>query len=190
VIRTRTVITALTLVSVLALGACSGDDPEPKFAPTPSTSAPTSPSTTTASGPTQPTMPTDATHLTESGAQAFLSYWFAALSHAMVSGDTGAVREHSDQTCQSCSALIEQIADLYSKGGRVETSGWTVEESVVNGDFSADAPTFLIRVNEGKRALFDGDKLVDRTPMAKVPMHVELSSATGSWLVSGVEILQ
>jgi Family of unknown function (DUF6318) len=188
VIRTRTVVTTLTALTVLALGACSGDDPKPKVAP-PSSSAPTSPSTSAASGDVAPTMPEGATAPDRTGAERFVEYWFEALSYAMVTGDTALVDEGSAPACDSCAALGKQIAKLYEHGGRVETDGWAVEASTVNGEFESEAPSFLLRVNQAKRSLYEGKKLIDRTPLMKVPMHVELARSASGWLVSRLEIL-
>ena len=108
----------------------------------------------------------------------------------MKTGDVTAVDQASAAGCESCRALLRQIEDLYSKGGRVKTDGWSIEAKTLAGTFDVVAPSFLIRVNEASRVLLDGNKVVDRTPMAKVPMHIRLASDSGSWMVTNLEILE
>jgi hypothetical protein len=120
VTRTRTAITALSCLSVLALGACSDDDPEPKFAPTPSTSAPTSPSTTAASGPAEPTMPAAAGQRSDAGAEAFVRYFIEVLNFAQRTGNTGTLDQISTPNCSACAGYITAIDTAYGGGGRVE----------------------------------------------------------------------
>jgi hypothetical protein len=116
VTRTRTVITAFALASVLALGACSDDDPEPKFAPTPSTSAPTAESTSPVAsmGP----------------AEAFAA-WVDARNEALTTGDTAGAEALSAATCETCRNSLDPIREIYEKGGHYETDGWTVVASRV-----------------------------------------------------------
>jgi len=186
---TRVVITAAAVTLLLGLAACSSDDPEPRVAP-PTSQAP---STSPASDPTPsggPSLPPQASALSPEGAESFIDYWFRALSYGMATGDTSMVGDASETGCKSCSALIGQIEDLYAKGGKVETAGWRVEAKTLVGGFDVREPSFLLRVNEAKRVLLDGEKVVDRTPMAKVPMHIQLSSESGTWTVSALEIIE
>jgi hypothetical protein len=126
VTRTRTVITALSCLSVLALGACSDEDPEPKFAPTPSTSAPTSPSTTAASGPTEPTMPAAAQGHDQAAARAFVRYWLDTLNYAIESGDSDSLRAVSASDCKACERVAQTIDAVYSKGGSMSGGTWSL----------------------------------------------------------------
>jgi hypothetical protein len=118
---TRTVITAFTLVSVLALGACSDDDPEPKFAPTPSTSAPTEESTSPASpsDPVEPSMPTEATRDSDAGAEAFVRYWIEMVNFAQRTGQTNGLRKLNDVRCAGCRGMVEAIDSAYRSGGHI-----------------------------------------------------------------------
>jgi hypothetical protein len=110
VTRTRTVLTALSCLSVLALGACSEDDPEPKFAPTPSTSAPTSPTTSPTS--------VDPEHTVRA--------WIEAQNTALRTGETDDLKALSATSCRGCSDFIRPIESVYEDGGHFTTKGWTV----------------------------------------------------------------
>jgi hypothetical protein len=137
VTRTRTVITVFTLVSVLALGACSDDDPEPKFAPTPSTSAPTSPSTTAASGPTEPTMPAVANGTDAASAEAFVTFYWEMVNYAEQTGDLAAVKRLSSDDCVACRSGLKYLEGVFTDGGEIKGGDQTVSHpstSFANND--------------------------------------------------------
>ena len=183
---TRAVIAAALLA--LGLAACSGSDPEPNVAPSSSVSPGDESSSEGATD--GPAPPPEAAGLTQAGAESFIDYWFRALSYGMVSGNTTRVDTVSARSCKSCQALIQQIKDLYAKGGRLRTTGWSVGAMAVSGEFEPASPSFLLRVDEASRILVDGDKVVDRTPPAEVPMHIGLSSGSGAWIVARLEIIE
>jgi hypothetical protein len=124
VARTRTVITALTLVSVLALGACSEDDPEPKFAPTPSTSAPTSPSTTAA-----PDLESPRKQQAD-----LIDQFVKALSESLGTGDPTGFLKLSSKSCQNCQVLADNLNDAYAGGGHIENGSWSLISSNYQGE--------------------------------------------------------
>jgi hypothetical protein len=186
---TRAVIAAVGVALVLGVAACSGDDPEPKVAPS-TASGSSSPSASGVDASPGPEVPAVATELSRIGAERFVDYWFRALSYGMTTGDTRVVGEISSPGCGSCHALIQQIEDLYARGGRVKTAGWAVEGKTIDGQFDSEAPSFLLRVNEASRVLLDGRKIVDRTPMAKIPMHIQLARGSEGWTVADLEIIE
>src|SRR4051794_21506113 len=121
VTRFRSVATALLLPPVLALGACSGDDPEPRLAAPSSSSA--SPSGTSA-----PLNPVEA-----------FSAWVDARNRALQSGDTAAVEALSAPSCRTCRNAIAPIKQVFQNGGRFNTEGWTVVASRLKARSADDA---------------------------------------------------
>ena len=115
--RSRTVITAMSLMSVLALGACSDDDPEPELAP-PSSSAPSSPSTTAVSGPIEPTMPAAARGTDAAAAEAFVRFYWEMVNYAQATGDVRALTKLSED-CPACRGGVTFIKQVYARGGRL-----------------------------------------------------------------------
>jgi hypothetical protein len=113
--RARAVLTALVLSSALALSGCSGDDPEPKFAP-PSSEPPESPSTTAASGPSEPEMPEAAKGTDAAAAEAFVKFYWAMVNYAQETGDVDGLRRLS-RNCQNCDAGAKSIEDTYAADG-------------------------------------------------------------------------
>jgi hypothetical protein len=115
---TRAVITACSLLSVLALGACSGGDPEPRFAPS-SSSPPTSPSTTAASDPVPPTMPAEAKGTDAAAAEAFVRFYWEMVNYAQATGDLRDLRVISSMHCVACRGGIGGIEQVVARGGRI-----------------------------------------------------------------------
>lgn len=114
--RTRAVLTAAVLLSALALGGCTDDDPEPKFGPIESTSpaSPTSPSTTTAAA----LSPEDTVRA-----------WVDARNAALASGDVTPAEELSASGCTTCQASLDPIRQVHADGGSFDTDGWTVDSA-------------------------------------------------------------
>jgi hypothetical protein len=136
VTRSRTVITALCVVSVLALGACSGSDPQPKFAdPTPT--VPSSPSTTAVSGPIEPTMPAAAQGTDAAAAEAFVKFYWEMVNYAQATGDLDGLRSISPADCEACQRGVDYLDSVFRRDGRVrggENSLSSISSGPVGGD--------------------------------------------------------
>ena len=118
VTRSRTALTALLVVSVLALGACSGSDPQPKFAdPTPS--QPTSPSTTAVSGPVEPTMPAAAQGTDAAAAEAFVRFYWEMVNYAQATGDLEGLRSLAGPECGPCASGLKALERLVEREAAV-----------------------------------------------------------------------
>lgn len=124
--RTRAVLTAAVLLSALALGGCSDDEPEPKFAPP--SKAPTSPSTTAASGPIEPTLPEAAKGDDRAAAGVFVRHYWEMVRYAEESGDLDGLRRLSSPQCQPCVQGIEYLEDVHAANGRISGGERTVTE--------------------------------------------------------------
>src|SRR4051812_17262664 len=137
--RARAVLTALLVASALSLVGCSGDDPEPKFAP-PSSEPPESPSTTAAAAPEE----------------SFVRSYFDAIGHATQSGDTSKFMQLSAQGCDNCSILASNIEGGYADGGRVEGASWTVEDIVEAGE-THGGTIWNVDVRTARERWYDAD---------------------------------
>ena len=118
--RSRTALTALSMISVLALGACSGDDPEPKVAdPSPSATLPSSPSTTPVSGPVEPTMPAEARGTDAAAAEAFVKFYWEMVNYAEQSSDLAGLRRIAAPECNACKQGMRYLKDVFEAGGEI-----------------------------------------------------------------------
>jgi hypothetical protein len=126
---------------VLALGACSDDDPEPKFAPTPSTSAPTEVTTS-------PT--TAADEETE-----FVASYFKSIGEATTNGDTTAFVGVSSPDCTNCQTLARNIDRAFKGGSHVEGALWVIAKSVRAGK-RPEGNVWNVDVTTARERWYDG----------------------------------
>ena len=178
VTRTRTVITALTVVSVLALGACSGDDPEPKFAPTPSTSAPTS----------EPTDVTTSPSVVKDEEAEFVTSYFELIGEATTDGDTAEFVEMSSPACANCQTLARNIDRAFRGGGYVEGASWVVAKSVKAGERSG-GNEWNVDVTTARERWYDANgELVKIVKPSTQKFGIIVTADDGSFRVSDMRL--
>lgn len=125
--RSRTALTALSMISVLALGACSGDDPEPKVAdPSPSATLPSSPSTTPVSGPVEPTMPPEAQGSDAAAAEAFVKFYWEMVNYAEQTEDLTGLKRIAAPECVACKRGMDYLTGVFDAGGQISGGIQTV----------------------------------------------------------------
>lgn len=110
------------LAAALLLVGCSDDDsPEPRIAPTDTSSAASTPTTPapTASGPVEPTMPAAAEGDDAAAAEAFVEFYWEVANYAQETGDTEALARWSAKSCVGCRAAIDLVNDVYGSGGHI-----------------------------------------------------------------------
>lgn len=143
--RARAVFTALLVASGLGLAGCSGDDPEPQFAP-PSSEAPGSPpSTTAAAGPTAPEMPEAAKGTDAAAAEAFVKHYWESVDYAQATGDLDELASLASKECKPCIAGLRYLRGVYARDGVI--SGGESRVDVLRTGFVRDAgkPTAVVR---------------------------------------------
>jgi hypothetical protein len=55
--------------------------------------------------------------------------WVKAQNHALRTGDTSEMRALAAANCRGCDNLADPIDEIYAKGGRYDTDGWTVDKA-------------------------------------------------------------
>jgi hypothetical protein len=125
--RSRTAFALGVVVLPLVLGGCSGDDPEPKFAPPESTSPTASGSpSSTPTGPVEPTMPAAARRHTVAGAQAFVKFYWEMVNYAQATGALEPLVKLSAGNCGACSGGVGFLRKIFTAGGSVRGGEVTV----------------------------------------------------------------
>jgi hypothetical protein len=179
----RTPLAAAALLAACLLGACSDDDPKPDIAD-PSPSAPSTSATVSTSPPTQTSAPPPSPRQS-------VDAWLIAWTVAMQTGETDSVSELSSTDCQSCERLISKVAEVYGKGGRYETDGWSATRVSEAPDSVSETPSYVMQVVQTRRSLYGADgQLVDVAPRTKVPMRMTFQRVDEVWLLARLEILE
>ena len=184
-VRTRAALAALLAGCLLA--GCSDDDPKPNIvdpttsvSSTPPVSVSTSPTSSPTSAPTAEVEPRDV-----------VDEWLQAWNVAMTSGDTKPVRSLSTSECASCGRLMSKVEEVYRKGGRYETDGWSATRVSEAPDSREATPSFVMQVVQASRALYGADgELVDQAPKTTIPMRMTFAQSQGTWKLSRLEILE
>jgi hypothetical protein len=117
---------AVVAALALSLGACSEDDPEPKFSP-PESSSPAPTETTS-----EPPAPAPEKLSPEETVRA----WVEARNITVEDGNTDDVYALSTGNCKTCRDSVEPVARVYRHGGHYETEGWRVEDAERRPDFA------------------------------------------------------
>jgi len=113
---------------VLVLAGCSGEDPEPKMAPTQSVASTPSTSAPTVSPSVDPMSPEETVRA-----------WVKARNAALQDGDTAAVEALAAKGCEACRHSTDPIRQVYAKGGHYETEGWRLVASRLKSSTSTRA---------------------------------------------------
>ena len=180
----RTPLAAVALLAACLLAACTDDDPKPDI-PDPTPSAPTS---TATAGSTSPTVTPTSVAITPREA---VDVWLAAWTVAMNTGETQSVRDLSTPDCDSCARLIAKVEEVYEKGGRYETNGWTATRVSEAPDSVSATPSYVMQVVQAPRSLYGADgELVDEAARSKVPMRMTFKSVGDAWALNRLEILE
>jgi hypothetical protein len=156
------------------LVGCSGDDPEPKFAP-PSSEPPESPSTTAAAA--------------SAGPAEVLRDWVAARNRAMHTGDVSDVAALSAPNCRSCQDAIDPIKQVHAAGGWFHTPGWTVVSARIKSEGETHARvSAAIRYEAGRTLPAAGADPVAYDSEGHIVL-VELAMVASHWLVEDLVYL-
>lgn len=177
-------LVGLGVLAVVATGCQSNPKPPPLETASSSSATPT-PSPTEAA----PTLPAEAKGTSEAAAKAFVRHYFDVINHAAESGEVNALEELSDAKCTSCSAIRENIDEIYSAGGEIRSDGWTLlgirviragrGSAVASLDVELE-PETVVRSSGGKSVHNQG---------SRQPMTIFLSADSGSWLVTRLDLV-
>ena len=130
------------VVPLLVLDGCSGD-PEPKLAPSES-SSPTGSSSSSAAD-------------SNPGATArFINDYFDAVGTSTATGDTREFVGMSSPKCRNCRTLAHNIEAPYENGGRVEGSNWEVAD-LRRTSASEFGSVWNVDVRTTRERWYDGD---------------------------------
>ena len=173
-------------VALLALAGCSDDASQAK-PQDPTTSAARSPSPKETETADAPSIPPDAMGTDEASAKAFVRYWFRVFTDSMNEGNSDALVALSAADCTTCKAFADLISRTYSKGGRIESNGWT---AVNFARLDNDSMAFDFIARSGKETFYRADGSVRRRYKGgDQNMTVALVESDSAWKVNKLAVL-
>lgn len=120
-------IVGLIAAALVLLAGCQGDpdvlEPDPTTSPTPTAARPSA---------SPPTASVQASEDSAEGAIAFAAHWLATSNFAAISGQTGELRQISDDSCRGCETYIQLYESVRRDGGQLEGAERTLVEASAN----------------------------------------------------------
>jgi hypothetical protein len=142
------VIVLLTVVILQSLPSATSEQ-----GPTAGTTAP-APGTLSPIG--APPLTTDARAATQAGAAAFVRYWFATVTYAAASGDTGPFQLASGPGCQACTAVVQAIRSGWQDGRQMRGGAYTIRDVSADGFFTVEHPALTAVFDRAPRSTLAG----------------------------------
>jgi hypothetical protein len=103
-----------------------------------------------------PQLTADARAASQSGAAAFVKYWFATLTYATASGDTGPFQAASGPGCDACASAIQAIHAGWQNGNQLRGGGYTVRDVMADGFFTVEHPALTTVFDRSPRSTLAG----------------------------------
>lgn len=181
-------LTALALVGSLALGASGCGDDSPSPAPSTSSAAASPTPTATATGPAAPVLPELASRKDAVGAKAFVKFYFAALTHAMKTGDTELMDKFAAKDCETCVGIAKKIRRIYDAGGRNDGGGWQIGRLQYMNDSTDALHHMIVSVTQPPQRLIDQTgKVRQQDPRTDFLFNVWASQGTNGWRLREIQ---
>jgi hypothetical protein len=177
VTRLRTALALTLTVPLLALGACSEEDPQPKIAPSESSSPTESPSASSSASPQA---------LSETQT---VRRFFEGISASISAGDSSRFMTLAAKRCTNCQEIAQSLENAYADGGHIENGRWTVVRlQRVSG--SPQAGLWNVDIQTAKERWFDGEgQLVKVVTPDKLKFKVAVFRRSDAWKIRELRLV-
>jgi hypothetical protein len=128
---------------------------------------------------------------TVSAAKAFTKYWVNTLNQATTSGKTEQLLALSGPKCARCKDFAQQLKQIYSAGGHVETKGWKVTNVIPIAGENLKHPGFQVVATVSPQKVYRSKGAKPQTYAGgHQGMRMFLTRAGDQWQVATIEIAQ
>jgi hypothetical protein len=128
---------------------------------------------------------------TVSAAKAFTKYWVNTLNQATTSGKTEQLLALSGPKCARCKDFAQQLKQIYSAGGHVETKGWKVTNVIPIAGENLKHPGFQVVATVSPQKVYRSKGAKPQTYAGgHQGMRMFLTRAGDQWQVETIEIAQ
>ena len=124
-------------------------------------------------------------------AEAFARHYVDLVNYSSATGETAALEAAGTSACKSCAAIAGNVREIYDRGGRIESQGWTIEKIKAVRLTSARAAVLQLSVRQsaetvrkkrnGPTESFDG---------GMQPMVMHLRSNSSEWVVDRLDLVE
>lgn len=171
---------------------CSDDGPEAGPSPSPTVSVSTSGSASPSEeAPVEPVLPEAAKVATESGARAFIAYYWELINYAQVTGDVAGLEKVSGPKCRGCRSGVGAIREHYRAGGTIKGGAYSVKVVKINRlRSSADSPlAFEAKVvaRNAPQEIIAADGSVTHQSAGRSTLVVAALWISGHWRLEAME---
>lgn len=140
----------------------------------------------TATAAQAPAVPVEATENSREGGTAFVEYWFAALTHAVRTGETAPVSERVNPDCQQCQDAVATIDAVHARGGSLRGGAYVVRNVTAADLWSADRPVYDATVDRSPRTVSGASGFDDLPGLSFATCSVVLEWSPEGWSVREV----
>lgn len=167
---------AVMICSLLGLAGCAGADPV--------ASAPTA--TPTLEEPAPSASPSAPETVEPETAKEFIRRWPVVETEMLNSGQTDPYRRISAQ-CRACTGIADRVDRIYSKGGFIQTTTWTIRSIKSIGGGERDNKSFLVRTMAPPTRFQETSSGPVKTyPGGPINYQVLLRLRAGRWVLADV----
>ncbi|MGP0222320.1 DUF6318 family protein [Paenarthrobacter sp. NCHU4564] len=139
-----------------------------------------------------PVMPALARENTKEGLEAFIRYWYAVLSYAYETGETGALDAVSKPSCALCRSLSDGIKTAWSDQRWV--SGATIRAAAVEFGFDGSSPSQIAVVQVIQQRIEirnqDGSLYQEPTPESNTASRAALTHEDDGWVMVDLGLIR
>lgn len=176
-------LAATCCVPLLALAACSEDEPSAEPDEPSRTSSSPDPNQSDAA----PPLPPEASKRTAAGAETFAKHWISVFNHASATGDTTSLAALSGAGCETCSNYVALIKKIYGPGGRIESDGWEVTEA--RGSTSPGGTSVAMRVTQSpERVIYVKPKRTKEFDGGQAKLVARLGWSDEGWRMDRLDL--
>lgn len=176
------------MVVALFLAGCQGNPEPPPLdgTPTSGSPSPTPPPTVAA-----PSLPPEAEGTSTAAAKAFVRHYVDLVNYAMATGDTGPISELSLKSCNTCTAIINRIDEVYSSDGRLEGMGWKVRTVSPVAVLAEGAQLIAVGIDISRQITYEAsDASPSSSPESRGNLDFYLVKRRSAWRVERLDATQ
>jgi hypothetical protein len=117
-------------------------------------------------------------------------HYVALINYATRTGETTELEQLAGRRCESCATIVENIREIYSAGGSIESRGWRLTAVSLVPQQPSHQPILDLGVVESPETVTQSaDGPVKRFKGGKQPMTMYLRRTADQWRVERLDLV-